>query len=113
MAKLQSNWINQVIRLAIYLRDSFRCQYCRRQLNNTDCPFDLTLDHLVPRALGGTHNVDNLATACRSCNSRKGARSWRTWATKKQKARIIKQRRRTLPVKKAAAILLAQNLDDE
>lgn len=113
MAKLQSNWIDQVIRLAIYMRDDFKCVYCRRSLMHTVCPFDLTLDHLVPRSLGGDHSIKNLATACRSCNSRKGARSWRTWGTRKQRARIIKQRRRTLPTKKAAAILLAQGLGDE
>jgi 5-methylcytosine-specific restriction endonuclease McrA len=113
MAKLQSNWIDQVIRLAIYMRDDFKCVYCRRSLMRTVCPFDLTLDHLVPRALGGDHSVKNLATACRSCNSRKGARSWLKWGTKAQKARIIKSRRRKLPVKKAAAILLAQGLGDE
>ena len=113
MAKLQSNWIDQVIRLAIYMRDDFKCVYCRRALTHTSCPFDLTLDHLVPRSSGGDHSVKNLATACRSCNSRKGARSWRTWATRKQRARIIKQRRRALPVKKAALILLKPSLDDE
>jgi 5-methylcytosine-specific restriction endonuclease McrA len=113
MAKLQSNWIDQVVRLAIYMRDEFKCVYCRRSLIHTACPFDLTLDHLVPRAQGGDHSVKNLATACRSCNSRKGARSWREWATKAQRKRIIRQRRRALPVRKAATILLEQGLGDE
>lgn len=113
MAKLSGNWIDQVIRLAIYMRDDFKCLYCRRKLTNTTSPFDLTLDHLVPRAQGGTHDIKNLVTACRSCNSRKGARSWLKWATRAQKDRIIKTRRRSLPTKKAAAILLQQGLDDE
>lgn len=113
MAKLQSNWLDSVIRLAIYMRDDFKCAYCRRLLTHTACPFDLTIDHLLPRALGGDHSIKNLVTACRSCNSRKGARSWLTWATKAQRKRIIKQRRRVLPTKKAAAILLTQGLGEE
>lgn len=113
MAKLSGNWIDKVIRLAIYMRDDFKCAFCRRKLTNTRSPFDLTLDHLLPRALGGDHSIKNLVTACRSCNSRKGARSWKTWGTKKQQARITKQLRRKLPTEKAAVILLKQGLDDE
>ncbi len=33
-----------------------------------------TLDHIVPLAKGGLHDPDNVAVACLSCNSRKGAR---------------------------------------
>ncbi len=49
----------------IFRRDNFTCQYC-----GTDK--DLTLDHLVPKARGGKTTWNNLVTACRSCNSRKG-----------------------------------------
>lgn len=36
---------------------------------------DLTLDHHVPLAKGGTNAIENLGTVlCRSCNSRKGSR---------------------------------------
>lgn len=33
-----------------------------------------TVDHIVPRALGGSHRLGNLQRAHRSCNSRKGDR---------------------------------------
>ena len=36
---------------------------------------DLTLDHVVPLALGGADSEDNIQVLCRSCNSSKGARS--------------------------------------
>ena len=35
---------------------------------------DLTLDHIVPLARGGTNEPGNVRVLCRSCNSRKAAR---------------------------------------
>jgi len=32
------------------------------------------IEHIVPIALGGTNALDNLALACRGCNSRKNAK---------------------------------------
>jgi 5-methylcytosine-specific restriction endonuclease McrA len=34
----------------------------------------LSVDHIVPRSLGGTDNLDNLEVLCSSCNSSKGGR---------------------------------------
>jgi hypothetical protein len=39
----------------------------------------LSLDHLVPRAVGGSDSGDNLVYACGSCNSSKGARDLLDW----------------------------------
>jgi hypothetical protein len=33
------------------------------------------LDHVVPRHRGGRHTWDNLVSACRTCNHRKGGRT--------------------------------------
>lgn len=49
----------------IFKRDGNRCQYCGTHDN-------LTLDHVLPKSRGGKTNWDNLATACKRCNSRKG-----------------------------------------
>lgn len=49
-------------------RDTFTCQYCGSHA-------DLTLDHVMPRSRGGRHNWDNVITACRVCNQRKGNRT--------------------------------------
>lgn len=52
----------------VYARDGRLCRYC----SGSD---HLSLDHLQPPRLGGTHDPDNLVTCCRPCNSRKGSRT--------------------------------------
>lgn len=49
----------------IFKRDHQTCQYC----GSKD---DLTIDHVIPRSRQGASSWDNLTTACRTCNSRKG-----------------------------------------
>jgi 5-methylcytosine-specific restriction endonuclease McrA len=53
----------------IMRRDNFTCQYCGQTASS------LTIDHVIPRHLGGEHSWDNLVTACPACNHRKGART--------------------------------------
>ncbi len=64
-----SSFIRRSTRFAIYYRDGFRCQYCKKKYSVRLAPFFLSLDHIVPRAYSGTHKVTNLITACRVCNS--------------------------------------------
>lgn len=44
------------------------CAYCRVAPANSK-------DHIIPLSLGGIHAIENLVPACRSCNSRKHAKS--------------------------------------
>lgn len=53
----------------ILRRDSFTCQYCGQHSPN------LTIDHVIPRHMGGGYSWENLVTACASCNHRKGGRT--------------------------------------
>lgn len=56
-------------RLEIFRRDNWKCQYC----GNTHQ--SLTIDHVLPKHLGGQHTWSNLVTACPACNHRKGGRT--------------------------------------
>lgn len=45
-------------------------------------PMSLTLEHLTPISRGGTHNLDNIDFAHRTCNNKKGAKTldeYRDW----------------------------------
>ncbi|HEY1189513.1 MAG TPA: HNH endonuclease [Gemmata sp.] len=51
-------------------RAGHRCEYCRAPEVVFNFPFEV--EHVVPTARGGSDAPDNLALACRACNSRKG-----------------------------------------
>jgi 5-methylcytosine-specific restriction endonuclease McrA len=53
----------------ILRRDDYICQYCGEHLSF------LTIDHIIPRHMGGQHAWNNLVTACPSCNHHKGGRT--------------------------------------
>lgn len=59
-------------RKEVFERDGYACVYCGSQLS-------LSLDHVIPQSRGGAHTLDNLVTACRRCNSSKGARTPEEW----------------------------------
>jgi 5-methylcytosine-specific restriction endonuclease McrA len=50
-------------------RDEYTCQYCGTHTVH------LTIDHVIPRRLGGQHEWSNLVAACPTCNHRKGGRT--------------------------------------
>ena len=84
-------WIRREKRLAIYLRDKFRCAYCRIDLHDA-APQDITLDHLEARANGGMNHEVNLVTACRSCNCSRQSREWAQFASAQAVRRINRTR---------------------
>ncbi len=74
------------------------CAYC----GAVEVP--LNLDHIVPRARGGSNRVSNLACACISCNEEKGARPVEEFLAGRPKilARVKAHAKR--PLKDAAAV---------
>lgn len=55
------------------VRDAgFRCGYCQSDQSLSGIP--LSVEHIVPRTLGGESVIGNLWLSCRACNEHKGAR---------------------------------------
>nr|MBN2276837.1 HNH endonuclease [candidate division Zixibacteria bacterium] len=53
----------------IIIRDGSTCCYC----GTTRGP--MTVDHIIPKNLGGSDSWENLVCACESCNNKKGHRT--------------------------------------
>jgi hypothetical protein len=79
-ARGKTNWITKARRLAIYARDNNTCQICMEAVDREHewhrdgwSPDGATLDHIVPRSLGGSDTASNLRLAHSLCNSLRGA----------------------------------------
>ena len=59
--------IPKSMRSKIYSRDRHTCQFCLRSPGLEE----LTIDHLVPLVHGGSDEITNYVTCCRSCNTAK------------------------------------------
>jgi 5-methylcytosine-specific restriction endonuclease McrA len=53
---------------SLYYRDHGICVYCEKHITIKE----FSVDHVFPRARGGTHSWDNVVCACISCNIKKG-----------------------------------------
>lgn len=54
---------NTNLREFVFSRTNGRCSYCGAKATE--------IDHIIPRAQGGSNSVHNLTPACRSCNQKK------------------------------------------
>jgi len=59
--------VSKRIRYEVLRRDNHTCRYCGGSAPDVK----LTVDHVVPVALGGSDDASNLVTACRDCNAGK------------------------------------------
>jgi 5-methylcytosine-specific restriction endonuclease McrA len=82
-----------------YLLDKFarKCIYC----DKTDRV--LNLEHLIPRARGGSDRISNLAIACIPCNGKKAARTLEEFVKDPARLARIKAQLKA-PLKDAAAV---------
>jgi len=55
----------------IFARDKNRCQYCGKRYATSE----LSLDHIIPRSMGGQSVWENIVCACTKCNVKKGGRT--------------------------------------
>jgi 5-methylcytosine-specific restriction endonuclease McrA len=53
-------------------RQGGRCYYCRSRMGGPGELREATIDHVIPKAGGGTDRLSNLVAACRLCNAAKG-----------------------------------------
>lgn len=91
-------------RANVYLRDNFTCQLqttwkCKESGGKAPVA-ELTLDHVVPRSLGGKTSWVNVCTSCKTCNSEKGADQTIVPKKKPYKPSYyeIMAKRKTLPI---------------
>jgi HNH endonuclease len=61
--------ISEETKRIIRERSQYVCEYCHSSERLSANRF--TVDHVIPRSLGGSDEVDNLALACRRCNERR------------------------------------------
>ncbi|PSF29354.1 HNH endonuclease [Aphanothece hegewaldii CCALA 016] len=61
--------ISDEVKQAIRERARYVCEYCHSLEMLSANRF--TFDHVIPKSLGGSDNIDNLALACRRCNERR------------------------------------------
>ena len=61
--------LSDLIQLQVRQRSKFLCEYCHACENWQYVKF--TVDHIMPRSLGGSDDLENLALACFHCNRRK------------------------------------------
>jgi hypothetical protein len=62
--------MNQRQRQRVAQQANFRCGYCQTQEIISGVP--LTVEHILPKARGGSDDEQNLWLSCRLCNEAKG-----------------------------------------
>ena len=55
----------------IFARDKNSCQYCGKRYSTSE----LSLDHIIPRSMGGEAVWGNIVCCCTKCNTKKGGRT--------------------------------------
>lgn len=72
-----AEWVKTAAR--ILKRDNYLCQACKRQGKLTALkvkPRDHAVDHIIPKARGGSEDDENLESLCAPCHAAKTAREW-------------------------------------
>lgn len=59
--------IRRGVRATVFWRDGHRCCKCGSRDH-------LTIDHVIPKCMGGANNIKNYQTLCAPCNQKKSNR---------------------------------------
>lgn len=87
---VKRNKIRKSLRLAIYIRDGFKCVHCQKDLR-TSKPAELSVDHVVCKSHGGTDTADNLVLACTSCNAKRQDKTLLEFADRNGRRRVYRR----------------------
>ncbi|PSB04740.1 HNH endonuclease [Merismopedia glauca] len=52
------------VRKYVFIRNNYQCQSCGKTHQETE----LNIDHIIPLAKGGSNDISNLQSLCRTCN---------------------------------------------
>lgn len=85
----------------VLLRDDYICQYCGKRSTK-----GMTVDHIIPRSLGGKTEWDNVVCACKECNNKKKNR-------KLGDVRLNLLRKPDEPPKRPPVLMLKENYPPE
>lgn len=70
-------------------RQRNRCYWCKEQMSRkSGHPRQCTLDHIVPRSVGGGGAIENLVASCRTCNEARGSTPHFDYAISRAKAGV-------------------------
>jgi hypothetical protein len=75
-ARKRDAYVEDVYRAQVFARDRYRCQICNGRLAMKQVvphPKAPTMDHIIPLAVGGTHEMKNVQAAHFWCNANKSA----------------------------------------
>lgn len=100
--------VSRLRRMAIFIRDSFRCQHCNKDLSRKNA-YGLCLMKFDP---AGKEEPQNLITACLICS--REFRKYRPEQLFKPKSKYIEMRKHLdsiLDISLARDVLLGENID--
>jgi len=94
----QGTWLGYEVREYLLAKWGRKCAYCGAE----NAP--LQVEHIHPKAKGGTNRISNLCLACEPCNIKKGTQNIEVFLKKKPDVlkRILAQAKR--PLKDATAV---------
>lgn len=68
--------LSKSTKIKVFKRDGYKCLLCHTKKH-------LTIDHILPRSMGGSNHIDNLQTLCEYHNKTKGNNSVKDYRNKK------------------------------
>jgi 5-methylcytosine-specific restriction endonuclease McrA len=70
---MSQSYVSKALRERVSKQAHYRCGYCLTQEENVGTPMEI--EHIVPEALGGLTEEDNLWLSCTLCNKHKADRA--------------------------------------